>query len=273
MGVSEANLKPAAASGAHFLEIADYDAPIYRVFKLWHFEEALRLRSLWLYPPRTWDDPHESILERCYVDFPHPVPVAEAYAQCWSATGDSDTLLRAYSFVVNDRSTERNLYPGAEGVLVRSTSRKLLNALLASLPSGASPQSCFIGKVQYCPHTKNQRLIAEILRRHGFEAFREPERRARLLLVKRPAFRHEDEVRLLYIEQRSLEKPQDRIQVRFGDPTEVFDEVTLDPRLKGFDTEDRKTMLTARGYGGPIGRWPEYQRSMLQVVLPPEPKE
>ena len=62
---------------------------------------------------------------------------AAAYAQCRSATGDSDTLLRAYSHVVIDAGSGRNLYPGSEGVLVKSTPRKLLFALRGSLPAGS----------------------------------------------------------------------------------------------------------------------------------------
>ena len=34
------------------IQTLDPDLTIYRVFKLWHLEEALRLRCLWLFPPR-----------------------------------------------------------------------------------------------------------------------------------------------------------------------------------------------------------------------------
>ncbi len=44
------------------------DALIYRIFKLWHLEEALRLTSLWLYPPGAWEDPEEAMIEQTFVE-------------------------------------------------------------------------------------------------------------------------------------------------------------------------------------------------------------
>jgi hypothetical protein len=96
------------------IETPSPDTAMFRVFKLWQLEEALRLRSLWLNPPSAWDDPFEAFLEKTVMEATStPLPLARAYAQCWSATGESDTLLRAYSYVAKDRTTGRNLYPGA----------------------------------------------------------------------------------------------------------------------------------------------------------------
>jgi hypothetical protein len=256
---------------AHVLGVKDLDGPVYRVFKLWHFEEALRLRCFWLYPPGTWDDPHESLLQHCFVDkdnVPYQLKSARAYAQCWSATGDSDTLLRAYSFVVRDHATERNLYPGAEGVLVRSTPRKLLDALIASQPDEVTRQSCFLGRVEYHSTEEIHSLVASAVSRYGIDAFKDAKMRARSLLVKRHAFRHEDELRLLYVEWRSLDKPPSRIQLRFEEAADVIDEVTFDPRLKGLDTEEREAMLKSRKYIGSVGHRAEYRRVLLQIGVP-----
>jgi hypothetical protein len=91
------------------VDTPELDLQIYRVFKLWQLEEALRLRCLWLYPPRNWDDPFESLLERCHLESDYSgLPMARAYVQCWSATGESDTLSGA-------RTKRRS----AQGLLVR----------------------------------------------------------------------------------------------------------------------------------------------------------
>src|SRR5207245_7466289 len=37
----------------------DADVPVYRIFPLWFFEEALRLKQLVLVRPDQWEDPYE----------------------------------------------------------------------------------------------------------------------------------------------------------------------------------------------------------------------
>ena len=122
-----------------FLDIAEPDGPIYRIFPLWFLEEALWLRQLVLVPRASWEDPHEVLEKRIAVSvynggvYQRQVMIGEglpqAFAQCWSATPESDALLRAYSRVVKDTHFQRNTCPRDEGVRVRSTPRKLLQAL------------------------------------------------------------------------------------------------------------------------------------------------
>ena len=88
-----------------------------------------------LVAPRLWEDPFEVIGNGIAVDRPRGDRIEQviinqslppAYAQCWSATPESDTLLRAYSRVIKDPHFGRNICPRDEGVRVRSTPRKLL---------------------------------------------------------------------------------------------------------------------------------------------------
>src|ERR1039457_6010799 len=111
---------------------------------MWFLEEAIRLRLLVLVAPHLWEDPFELIgsaiavnqrvgdrIQQTIINQSLPTP----YAQAWSATAESDTLLRAYSRVIKDPHFRRNVVPRDEGVRVRSTPRKLLRALLGGLPS------------------------------------------------------------------------------------------------------------------------------------------
>ncbi|HEV8413037.1 MAG TPA: hypothetical protein VGQ49_05550 [Bryobacteraceae bacterium] len=112
----------------------DPDEQIYRIFPLWFFEEALRLKYLVLAPPSKWDDPFELMPERSVIDIdgeqtPLQTLLKLVFAQCWSRTKESDTLWRAYSRVSKDPHAGRNIHPREEGVQVRSTPRKLLDAL------------------------------------------------------------------------------------------------------------------------------------------------
>jgi hypothetical protein len=70
---------------------------------------------------------------------------------------------------------------------------------------------------------------------------------ARTLLVKRPAFRHESEVRLLFCQQRGGDKPF-KYPV---DPHALVDQLMLDPRLSPREVEDTKTEMTPDGVSGP----------------------
>ena len=92
----------------NFMGIANPDAPIYRFFPLWFFHEALRLRQLVLIAPALWEDPYEDLAQWTMVTRRNTQPHTQthlasylkpAYAQCWSYTQESDTLLRAYSKV------------------------------------------------------------------------------------------------------------------------------------------------------------------------------
>jgi hypothetical protein len=127
------------------------------VFSHYGFEEALRLKSIVLAQPSTWEDPMETIGRLIVIvqtkngkriDENIHVPYERIFAQCWSATKESDTLLRAYSRVKKDPIIHRNLLPGEEGVRVRSSARKVLNVLETGIPKGRIGRS-YIGCVQY----------------------------------------------------------------------------------------------------------------------------
>jgi hypothetical protein len=174
--------------------------------------------------------------------------------------------------VLIDPTSGRNLYPGSEGVLVRTTPRKLLAALNGSLPARSSADSVFVGRVEYLSSEDIHQCFSNALDRYGVEAFSDPRLRAQSLLVKRQAFAHESEVRLLYVEQRRLDKVEGRVQVRMPDVNQLIDEVRFDPRINA-DLGDRK-FLAQRDYGrppyvGPITTWPAYQRTLLEVWIDP----
>ena len=89
---------------------------------------------------------------------------------------------------------------------MRSTPRKLLDALMKWAPT-ETPNSCFIGSVRYISDDQIQQYIANEVGRDGQRAFTNGRARAQLLFLKRPAFRHEAEVRLVYVEQREIPRP------------------------------------------------------------------
>src|SRR5439155_3091929 len=84
---------------------SDLDRALYRIFRLWFFEDALRLKSLALFQSGAWEDPYEDPLAKIYLRAPRgyrQFDLTPAYAQCWTFEGESDALLRAYSRVTKD---------------------------------------------------------------------------------------------------------------------------------------------------------------------------
>ncbi len=253
------------------IRISDPDLPIYRIYSLWFLEEALRLRQLALTLPASWEDPFEIVGDAIAVNTHRGDRIEQviinqslppAFAQCWSRTGESDSLLRAYSRVVKDPHFGRNTCPRDEGVRVRSTPRKLLQALLAGTPPGLKGH-WFVGAVQYLPREALLQEIANAIGRHGFQVFEVPSNRAKLLLLKRDAFSHEAEIRIIFVRQNR--EPREAVIRVPIEPSAVFDEMSFDPRLQTFERRERETVARSLGYQGQIAESGLYQRTLLEV--------
>ena len=150
-----------------YIRIADPDAPIYRIFTLRRLRQLLTDRRLYLTRPESWDDPFENLLTMCAITHRSGAPQQffdlirrPVFGQSWSRTPESDSLWRAYSIVKNDRRKTRNQCPDDEGVQVRSTPRKLLDALRAWCPNDPD-EHCFVGAVRYLPQRDVQQYIAD----------------------------------------------------------------------------------------------------------------
>lgn len=257
----------------NYLRIADPDEPIYRIFPLWHLQEAVRLNQLALVSPALWEDPFEvlpssiQIVDRrtasWKVDMLH-AHLNPVFAQCWSRTAESDTLLRAYSRVVKDSHHRRNTVPRDEGVRVRSTPRKLLRALMSQFPDRAE-QCCFVGAVRYETAENIKQYIADLIGSHELAVLGRDSPRAELHLLKRVAFRHESEVRVVYVAEGAFAGTK---LVTCGiDVNEVFEEMVFDPRLEVFEQRERESVIRALGYAGPVTTSELYGRLLLEVHL------
>ncbi|HEV8413036.1 MAG TPA: hypothetical protein VGQ49_05545 [Bryobacteraceae bacterium] len=95
-----------------------------------------------------------------------------------------------------------------------------------------------------------------------------------LLLLKRLAFHHEAEVRLIYVEQR-IERPVAEGEfVRIPiDPNTMFDEVAFDPRLVLFERREREETALSLKYTGAFRDDGLYQGRSLQIFLSPPVKD
>lgn len=254
----------------------DPDQPIHRICSLWLFEEMLRLRQLVLVSPSKWEDPFEVLPERVQLIDERPTPVhtqflerslKPAFVQSWSKKEESDTLIRAYSRVVLDPHSRRNTCPRDEGVRVRSSARKLLNAMQGQECSGAlAGVSFLLGSVNYASRDGIYQRLADLICQFGPETVGRGIHRAELLLIKRLAFSHEEEIRLICVDERPI--PGNELLSVPCVLDEVLEEVTFDPRLSSFEREEREQRARQLGYSGQFGRSLLYQGTMLQIQFP-----
>lgn len=157
--------------------------------------------------------------------------------QCWTRESLSEAMWGIYA---NDPSTRF--------VRIRSTPRKLLSALVAAHPE--MPQdTCFIGKVEY----KREAELEAFARNSGQLDLR-ARRFAESLLLKRRAFSHESEVRLLYFGD--AKKYGAHGLYRYAvDPHAMLTQLMADPnRDRANWLVDKADLARATGFTGEIKR-------------------
>lgn len=251
----------------------DLETPIYRIYDLTRFEEMLASRQNVLVNPSMWDDPFENFfLERTEVVDPNSVSTIplknlakDWYGQCWSLNEDTDAMWRIYSpspKEKNGSNSDRKI-----GVKVATTIGRLLNDLSA-VGSPAPEQQFFVGKVKY--HTEAE--ISEFMTDLTFfniSVGADGEHFAELLCIKREAFKHESEIRLIFQVHTTNTN-----QVGVGgiykypvDPNRMFDEVVLDPRLADSDVNEIRDRLAKQGCNLPIKKSTLYQAPSFIIPI------
>ena len=199
----------------HLIGKIDRDTNIYRILKRERFFELFEEKKNALVLPKKWQDPFENVILNAEVrtasgetgNFSFHEDV---YGQCWTLETASDAMWQIYSEKKN-------------AVRVRTTVGKLIDSLCAVHGRWAGA-TCFIGKVDYLSEAKLKKFARTI-----FDDGITPESIAHSLLVKRKAYKHENEVRLIYIERESTRHP-DGVCKYAIDPRALFDQAMIDGR-------------------------------------------
>ena len=213
---------------------------IYRIFTKDRLFQLFRDRKNVLVWPSKWEDPFENFVLKSPVQTEGGEMGTFAfhddfYGQCWTLLQASDAMWRIYS-------------PNKDAVRVRTTIEKLGRNLSEPLGQWAHVQA-FIGKVEY----RSDRALREFsgsIFKNGLNA----EALARSLLIKRSAFRHEREIRLLYLEKENVKHPDGLFRYAV-DPHALIDQIMIDPRLTLCEAEAFKREIRAKtGFKGSIKR-------------------
>ena len=241
----------------NMLDIPDPDAPLYRIFSKKRFLEVVQDRQNPLVKPRLWDDPFENFFLRSEISDPSGNKISieglaeDWYGQCWTLNEDTDAMCRIYSH-------EKN------GIKVRTTIRKLFESFYDATDHYAALKF-FIGMVKY----QKEAEIANFMGRTSFTdiAFGgQATGFARLLCVKREAFEHEREVRLLFQDTDPRRSTGNVVRFDF-DVNAICDEVTVDPRLDAAGVAALKSEIMAAGCTIPVSQSTLYRMPKFTLRL------
>lgn len=219
----------------------DVDRYIYRIVSVARLFELFATGKNVLVAPHKWDDPYENLRRRFEPQIVH----YGVYGQCWTLHSASDAMWRIYSSFSGPDCFQ-------SAVRIRSTVHTLFNSLQV-VSSSTKGHSAFIGKIQYLPTATILDRVKQSVAAEG------PRAVAESLLVKRPAFRHEREVRLVVVSQQSS---NELYPYRFNSHLHIS-QIMTDPRLDRSQTRILKNEIANRtGFSG------EIKRSLLYA--PPE---
>lgn len=231
------------------------DTVIYRVFPFWRALQLVQTHALALVRPRMWDDPFENIVMSGTVVTPTGPASIEStrdswYGQCWTTTSESDAMWRIYS-------GEKT------GVRVATTVGKLFAAVCPK-PDDWTWMTHFIGRVEYLSEREIEDMIGGMTF-SGLAMGGGNERFAQTLLFKRDAFRHEQEVRVLFNDvHKAISDPVALFQFA---PGSLIDDLMLDPRLDDWMVASMTSAFNAAGFAGPICRSALYRVPDISIPL------
>jgi hypothetical protein len=214
--------------------------PVYRIMSLTRLFEMFQQRANVLVKPFKWDDPFENFVAHLKGKLPTGelvefAPRFDFYGQCWTITGGTDAMWRIYS---GDKRSVR----------IKVRVAKLYEQLYSTAIGPA-----FIGKVRYLREAQLRDWIKRLVRKAD-----KPDITllAKTFLVKRPAFAHENEVRLLYCSAHDSQGLLHRHPFDCG----LIEEIEIDPRLTPEEARKLMTEIASRtSYAGRMVQSPLYR--------------
>jgi hypothetical protein len=170
--------------------------------------------------PDKWDDPFENLIAKTIIKLEtgnepsfRDLGIREnSHGTCWTRKPTSDAIWRIYS---PDKRAVR--IESTPEIISRNISRWLKNYPKSKL---------YIGAVDYVPYKQIKQKAKDFARRvRSAELFKAA---AESLLFKREEFSHEDEVRIILIDQYNMSK--DRVLNVDVEPHDIIQSVEIDPR-------------------------------------------
>lgn len=245
-----------------FLTNSDLDRNIYRVFSFDRLKQIFDTSQITLVKPKLWDDPFENFILNSTGVLPNGSEFQIAfrnnfYGQCWSLTKESDAMWRIYS-------------PEKNGIKIKTTIRKLFEPLFNVSGSHRKSNgnvynhSSFIGRVKYQGVEKLMKMLKDKDRMSNKVYDQTGWGQASSFYFKRWAFRHENEVRIMF--NKHSENDDDLFKYAI-DPIEMIDEIVFDPRMKTDEYEIKKQEIVSWRYNKKIIQFGLYKIKEFRIEL------
>lgn len=237
------------------LDEQDLEKNIYRIYSLNYFLDMLKTNNNVLVRTSRWEDPFENFILNSTGRLPSgqlfKIESRDKYfGQCWSLKKESDAMWRIYSQHIKNEKTGELIIDNI-GVKVKSTIGKVFEPLFNLQKNSINPYnglpynlSSFIGKVEY----KSKKDLVEILNKDvsKYVFDQSGKGQASTLMLKRIAFTHEKEVRIIHLFDECEES--DKIYLYPIDPNYCFEEVVVDPRIPKENYLKIKSQIEKAGY-------------------------
>lgn len=236
---------------SYYTDISDglANMPIYRYMPLGYLMDMIRSGENVLVSPLKWDDPFEAAVvkvpSKWYDGSPVDVSVlgTELFAQCWCADKEeSDLRWKAYG--------------GGDVVRIGTTVGKLLESVNIAFPDKtAMSLATLFGEVMYVPQSYLVGICSEM------PLMRYPELVSLCMLLKRDAYRQEEEWRLLIrnIEANGMDDFRAHVKIEEGlmripiaNQQDFLAEIMLGPYVSREREDILKQAILGHGWGTSI---------------------
>tara|TARA_R110002124_G_scaffold195275_1_gene362349 strand:- start:5692 stop:6462 length:771 start_codon:yes stop_codon:yes gene_type:complete len=227
-----------------YLDLKDKELKnyIYRIISYDRFLELFNTSKNTLVKPDLWDDNFENYALKSTLNYPDGSTIKldvhkRMYGQCWTTERSSDAMWRIYS---HDKY----------GLRIRTTIDNVLDSIGVATVDKPMSEYC-IGKVKYESERAIIKAAKEAFGPNGAITFGSL---FRSLLIKRKAFKHENEIRLLYFDW-GKDLPEDELFKYDIKPHDLISQVMIDPRVghKEF-LRIKKQIIKDTGFQGEIKR-------------------
>jgi len=224
------------------LNDSDLKKYVYRTISFDRLLELFQTHENTLVKPSLWEDTFENFVLKSKLQTQSGETVEynvhdRLYGQCWTLEESSDAMWRIYS---QDK----------KGIRIRATIGSLFDSLNeASIETSRCVFS--IGKVEYLKETSLISRAKNTFESDGGVRFGSL---FKSLLIKRRAFKHENEVRLMFLDWAETAGLEKIYKYRI-DPHKLISQMMIDPRVSYTDFKKiESTIRDKTGYQGDIKR-------------------
>lgn len=224
---------------------------IYRYLNIKQFISMLENNKTYLTRIIDWEDTWEAPLKRIPIDsdMEEPNEYFETYdyiyGQCWSKNGDSDAMWRIYS-------------PNKDGIMIQTTVSRLMDSM--------ELDNVLIAPVIYFSNLQE-----------GLDELYEKPYDDHLAgaLLKRIAFSHEEEVRLLTIPYDNVKSKNVDVDIDFN---RLIEHIILDPRCEDWYLQTiikycERIGLTVRPTKSELYKDDIYEKNPMKIIVRQIPEE